>query len=109
MTMSNKHAAMQILKPEVAAKLDAWAEPWKFQQHEEMMRAVMGQQMAASAASPAVLVGTYEVRKITNGYLVETTIPGKGRTLHYAEDYKAVGEFITANSVKNEIEGRNGR
>lgn len=57
-------------------------------------------------ARPVTNVGQFVISRISNGYLIESrsnlnAVP----RLHYAEDYKQVGEFITATCVEWELRG----
>lgn len=81
---------------------------------DDELRAIMASKVpppppSETIARPAVDLGRYEIRRIANGYLVESIKEGGQRTLHYAEDYKQVGEFIAANCVKWDLEGKEKR
>jgi hypothetical protein len=51
-------------------------------------------------------VGTFRIRKLENGYVIEYRMrPGDAVREYYAEDLKACGERITALAVQKVLEG----
>jgi hypothetical protein len=56
--------------------------------------------------SAADAVGTFRIRKLENGYVIEYRMrPGDAVREYYAEDLKACGERITALAVQKVLEG----